>query len=262
VIIRPEGDQLEFYAQEDHAYSAMTIARQFGGNGYVDCGGDENTLELIRRHDIGWKPYDASPMIDSEGQPRDFRHMPAPVMTLIWKECVKQAYLLEGNYGYAVVSGHFSRLARQALHSNHRPAEDIFFFQQFLAEQEKGPINIPFRESGDMRHFVRKWGAILQASDTISVFMLTSSDTQPMMKTAPIRLAAKRSQPLVELELFLEAPRRISLRPWPFRLQKVLVQLRCRVLPRRPYASDEDLQETYALAPEEWRDYEIWPMGD
>ncbi len=248
MIIRQEKNSLEFYTQIDHAAAAAALANHL----QPSHNSRELVAETIRLHDVAWKEVDEKPTVLEDGRPRDFLNMAAEVAVLTWTRSIKEVLENLGELSALVVSQHFSRLAQGALGSGSRSSNDEALFETFLNQQG----NLRQRLGPQSAEAVEEMASYLHLFDTITVFMLTSSDSHSDMRMKPIPFSLNGCGAM-PLQLQWCSRRGIQVDPWPFDSASIALDVPCRILPARRYADDEDLQQAFQNAPLECREYTI-----
>lgn len=89
MILRDQGDTLRVVTQTDHAHWAYLLLSAWPA--LADHPRRAAILRATRQHDRGWQGIDASPVVDDEGRPHDFRSLPSGLREEVWKQTVDRA---------------------------------------------------------------------------------------------------------------------------------------------------------------------------
>lgn len=88
MILRDQGDTLRVVTQTDHAHWAYQLLSAWPS--LAEHPRRDAILQATRQHDRGWQGIDASPVVDSDGRPHDFRSLPTPLREDVWKQTVER----------------------------------------------------------------------------------------------------------------------------------------------------------------------------
>ena len=86
MILRDQGDTLRVVTQTDHAHWGYLLLSAWPALG--DHPRRAAILRATRQHDRGWQGIDASPVIDENGRPHDFRSLPTFLREDVWNQTV------------------------------------------------------------------------------------------------------------------------------------------------------------------------------
>jgi len=252
MIVRSEHGQLWLTEQTEHARLAAELVDCWGGV----CAPVE-PREPVRLaaalHDAGWAEADARPLVNPEtGRPYSFLDIPQDVHVAAHTRTVRRARQA-APYAGLLTSLHSAGLYRDRYgylpHIPSRPVAPQWraAVDRFLAEQDavQAELTAALRPDPAVLQTHYRW---FQLWDMLSLYccMLTPAGT-------PVRLlcAVPRAPGGEEIAFYLRGTDGVSFEvdPWPFHVEQITLRWPARVLPDRPYRSDEDLQADYAKAP-------------
>jgi hypothetical protein len=104
MIVRHAGDSLLLITQPDHAALARTIMERWTADGLPESPRRESILRAVGRHDNGWEPVDAAPIVLAGGRIADFVVAPGEVRRGVWPRGV--ASLENDPWAAALVAQH------------------------------------------------------------------------------------------------------------------------------------------------------------
>ena len=135
MIVVDLGDRYQFVTQPDHADLAGQFADHWGGD--VDRPAPfESLVVAAYRHDVGWEAYDHRPRLDDDGEPVDFRGMPADPWVPLYEEGIDAVVDLDP-YAGLLVSLHGAGLRNQRYGLSPEWPETPPEFEAFVEREER-----------------------------------------------------------------------------------------------------------------------------
>lgn len=228
VIVQSQPPDLLLIAQPDHAGLAADLMTAWV-DGPSKRPRADDLLLAIREHDNGWREPDALPQVDPDGRPYDFIQGPVPVRQGVWPRGVGR--LSHRPYAAALVAQH----ALTIYEGNRANLTWQPFFAALGAERDR--LLKDAGASGDSaRQAFHEDYAFLRLGDLLSLTFCNGW---------------KDAADYGGFRATLEGTT-LSITPDPFGGAAVPLKVRSRRIPDRRYASDGDLQDTLAAAPDSW----------
>jgi hypothetical protein len=226
VIIRRRGTGLLAITQPDHARLAGVFAEAWR---------PPSGLSLVaasHRHDDGWIEWETAPTIDDQGRPHDFLTIPMAERVAIYSRGID---LLAHSDLYAglLTSMHFSRLLAEGLGPLRGDARRIA--ESFLAEQVAWDVRAR-RDLGEPLGVEADY-LVLRAVDYLSLLACM----RPIAELDGTRITATMALGLHN--------GRVSLDPYPFGVDELVVSVPARGLGVTNFKDDEDYRAALAAAP-------------
>ncbi|MEF8852617.1 MAG: DUF3891 family protein [Haloarculaceae archaeon] len=135
MIVADLGSRYQFVTQPDHAALAGQFADHWGGAA-ARPEPFESLVIAAYHHDVGWEAYDRRPRLDDDGDPVDFRDMPADPWIPLYADGIEAVVDLDP-YAGLLVSLHGAGLRNQRYGLSPEwpatPAE----FEAFVAGEER-----------------------------------------------------------------------------------------------------------------------------
>ncbi len=277
MIRREAPDAYWLVTQHDHALLAGRLIREVGGSFTRPPRFDE-TAAATDLHDSGWPEHDDHPTLNPQGLPLDVFEVSRPIAMAVWAGSARRA-AEHGPYAQMLVSMHVLSLSAYAV-SNDTPGRHEHFdagsatqrqlverfeinkFQHAQIELQETlrrklgmsldrPLEVGLAEPGVDRgeDELRQAFRLLQAMDLISLAICCTepptrhtNDVHTSTGARPTRLSMRRTGSDV------------TVWPWPFAEPVVQVEVPYRAVPKRAYASQDELDAVYQAAPvERWQ---------
>lgn len=135
MIVVDLGDRYQFVTQPDHAELAGQFADHWGGD--VDRPAPFESLAVAAYlHDVGWEAYDRRPRLDDDGEPVDFRGMPADPWVPLYEEGIDAVVDLDP-YAGLLVSLHGAGLRNRRYGLSPEWPETPPAFEAFVEREER-----------------------------------------------------------------------------------------------------------------------------
>lgn len=265
MILRDQGDTLRVVTQTDHAHWAYRLLSAWPDLG--DHPRRHAILEATRQHDRGWQGIDASPVVDSDGRPHDFRSLPTPLREEIWKQTVERTRWpsesptsVDGAMSLwteMLIAQHAWRIHRPGpsrLPGSSQHAEEHLPLATLLAAERQNRLEWILQRLEDLRPLLRleapeqdlenddSW---VRALDLLSLVVCDDwSETQVFTLAMPRAEEVPRK---IRFKADFESGRLI-LDPNPLR-GTIRIPLRCREVQKTCFSSDSEWALTLARAP-------------
>jgi uncharacterized protein DUF3891 len=236
--------------QPSHSWVSGQLARAWGNERFGALERYEEVCLAAEQHDLGMGPWDADPERNPHtGLPYSFTEMPIARHLQQWRDGPRRL-LVQSRYASLLVSMHGSRLQRRR-DLNRLPEAQAAAIRDYLTEQTAFQdaliASLEVRPEQLERHHQLLWiWDFLSLALCLDWPPITAHDVPSA--TAP-----------VELELAAgDAPRRLTLAPWPFRGETLTARCEGRRL-HGPYGSDEEMRRALDEAPWETIEFELAP---
>jgi len=113
MIVTPNGSNLRFVTQVDHAHFAAELGRLWRKDGMPEHPRRASLLLAVREHDNGWQEADAAPSVDPHtGHPIDFLHLPDRDRFDVWQRGVERMRSTDV-WAALLIGRHAAHLARR-----------------------------------------------------------------------------------------------------------------------------------------------------
>jgi hypothetical protein len=240
MIVREIQDEFWLFDQRDHSALCGRMAELWGAPPFRPVPAAIQRAADI--HDSGWPEWDRVPRLDPEaGRPHPYSHMPGADYHEIWERGLARGWA-EGATAGLLVSlhamrffGHKTRPEDRALHAEQRGRQSAALRQLQAASDDVEALPEPFAA----------WHAWMFFWDGLSLFLCEGWDS-PWTHALP---TGDGREVEVRVER-LDDPGpggRVRIVPFPFR-DRFGLQAKARVVPARPYATQEELDSVLARA--------------
>jgi hypothetical protein len=270
MIRHTQGDAFLLIAQHDLALLSGTFAERVGNGMFAPPSPFQPVVDGIALHDCGWPVHDEqAPTLNPKGIPLHVLESPMAVATRVWAESVKRATEKGNPYTALLVSLHVTALSTFAQSQGwipheraNSPAEHFMLnkFQQQQFEIQEGlrkqlgmrtdlPLQNGLAEPGvdeaeDLLIFNYN---LLKTMDRISLDLCCSEDLFPQIED----VYPRPGESPVTIKVRHTGPGSMELSPWPFASERLELEVPCRRIPAKSYASDEAFRDVYRAAPVE-----------
>jgi hypothetical protein len=231
MIVRRDGTDWLIMTQPDHAALAGHLMQAWRADGFPDRPTRARVLRALREHDDGWRETDAAPLIDAEGNPCDYIHVPLALRQGIWPRTV-DALAAGDPYVAALVAQHAVTVYRR-FHAD--PAWQDFFTQMGQRRDDLVARVLTQANAGAPGSY---------DSFLLDYAMLGTGDL-----FSQVFCNGWRDPYLIEGYQAILRDNRLTISPDPFDGATVALDVVARRIPARTYASDQDLRDTLAQAP-------------
>lgn len=253
MIISERGDKLVLVHQDDHGVLAGEYVRHWGNEQFEAPSPLEDVYYATRHHDRGWKQADSQPLYDEESKgPRNFLNRATEEHVSFYSGAVDE--LIEENpYAGLLVSLHWTGLYRKRWGMAGWRVDAEGEEQQYLnrvVEEAEGRWAEVKRSAWDPAQGSRPdfeqrlWHnyKLLQCWDILSLYVARRFfETESLtIENVPLSVGGEE----VNLQLKPLGDGRASLDPFPFAGASFVAEVKAREIPRREYASQQDVADT------------------
>ncbi len=246
----------------DHARLAGAFAEKWGNDTFTSPHPRRQVLEGIATHDDGWALRDAAPQIVRSGLPAafstelvgkysafeeinlaDYIAVRERAVAVVAASC-PYAGLLVSLHTYNLLT---DRADRSTIAPDQLPLLDAFLDRQRTLQQElhaKIDADPTLSEAEKSRPRIQEHFRLLQATDNLSLLSCVDY-AQPANLLHALPTTGESTEVAVERI----APRHFRLTPWPFVEPELTFTLPARHIAQKVFASAEQLQQLYAVAP-------------
>jgi hypothetical protein len=228
MIVQRFETELVLIRQSDHAALAGHLMEAWQAGGLPANPRRDAILLATATHDNGWVEVDGAPTIDGEGQPVDFITSPLAVKQGVWPRTV-DALAQDDFYAAALVAQH-----ALTVYSDYREKPE---WQGFFAAMAERRTVLLGRAGPAAAAAIDNDYRFVRMGDILSL-IVTGGWRQPYEHDG--RQLARTGETL-------------TVTPDPFGGATVAIALPARRIPRRRYASDEDLRAAFHAASVEWQ---------
>ena len=266
MIRHRRGNEFLLVAQHDHALLSGQFVTHIGNGRFGPPRPYQETVDGISLHDCGWPLHDEHPTLNGKGLPLHVLESPMPIAITVWSESARRAGEKDPYTGL-LVSLHVMALSSIAQtndrtpHERFKDARDLFDlnkFQHRQAElQEALRRRLGMRTDVPLCHGLAKTGVepdedlllfnynLLKLCDRLSLDLCCS---EPLFETIedvyPSPGAATQT-----LSLGHPGAGAMTLKPWPFNVDRLEYDVPCRRVVALPFADEREFQSAYAAAP-------------
>jgi hypothetical protein len=264
MIRRDSGRDYLLITQTDHAAVAGELASHCGNSRFSKP--SPVVIAATKLHDSGWPLHDDAPTLSDRGIPLDVFEVPRSIALKVWAASADRAAGADP-YAGLLVSLHSLSLsihadvpvAKQPVFDV-RKMHDQFAVNKFqhreIERQEQLRRALGFDMTLSLKHGLADAGAsprddqlrfdfhLLQAMDLISLCLCCTKP--PMEKTNDVLRNPTASPTKLRLSKSLDGI--VHVDPWPFDQKRIDLQVPCRRVDARPFASQEEFLVAYANA--------------
>jgi hypothetical protein len=233
MIVRRDGADWLLISQPDHAGLAGRVMEGWRADGFPERPTRARVLRATRDHDMGWREEDAAPRVSPAGDPVDFVAAPLDVRQGVWPRAL-DTLAPEDPYVAALVAQHAITVYRRF---SGDPAWRGFFTRlearrddlvaQAMTEPAAGPGTEPVAFGSFLLDYT-----MVGLGDLLSL-IFCNGWPEPY---------------LIERYQAILRDNRLTISPDPFDGATIALDVVARRIPARPYASDQDLRDTFARA--------------
>jgi hypothetical protein len=269
-MIRREtnADSFILITQHDHAVLSGQLAEHFGNARFAKPEPYASTILGTQMHDCGWPLHDDRPTLNRAGLPIDVFESTLPIALKVWTAAAERAAAADP-YAGLLVSLHVMALsvfvssgtmpvsnaktgdmaAQFEMNKfQHREVERQENLRRRLSLRTDLPLKYGLSQNpidvGELR--LRANFKLLQAMDRLSLAVCC---TKPPFAIAQVYPSPDR--PAIDLRLERDDAVALVVDPWPFAddLDRLMLAIPCRRIPRRTYSDDAEFHRIYAEAP-------------
>lgn len=244
MVLRRDGEGAIAIGQPSHAWLSGQLARA-----WADPPEPVEAVWLAaEQHDIGMAEWDLAPTLNTEtGLPHSFMEMPLDVHLALWSAAASKLVAQSANAAL-LVSMHGTALYEMRDLDRMEPA-DADKVRRFFAERRAEQDGL-LRMLGRSREEVRPGQRLVWALDYLSLALCL--DWAPtVVRGAPLAGGER------DLRIEPAGERRVTVDPWPFAADSVVVRCEGRRL-AGGYSDEAEMRAALAAAPVIPISWEIW----
>jgi len=235
MIVRETESDLYLITQPDHAVLAAEIMTSWKHNGWPDHPRRDLVETATLHHDCGWKEVDASPRTDPvTGMPFSVFNLPLGERHAVWYRGVERTAEMDPYIG-ALVAHH-----AVTVYSRFNEVSEWHRFFQDMREMRKEHL----AKSGLDMDTLEADYAIVALGDRASLVFCFATPESSILGYDLRLTGAAEAAPDGELD-----GGRLVFSPDGFEGGESEISVIARQIPKRPFASDEDLAAALATAP-------------
>lgn len=269
MIRRNHSDCFLLIPQNDHAALSGLIATTWGNDDWPSPVPLKEVLLAIHFHDAGWPMHDEKPTINSDGVPTTFYEMEPRLDLRLWCSSIAGATAQGGPMAGLIVSWHFASLAdslpvnpedeetQNALTDfrNTQYARRREFCRELSLSSSLAEIP-PIPEKDDDRMVVYNY-CILRVCDWISL-VLCDNELPSFIRNSPPDLDPDGRH---QLRTHWIEPAQLGVAPWPFKVDRLSLSVQGRLVAKKKYEDNGELQKAYEEAEVETLPFLLCPSG-
>lgn len=250
------GEQLLAIRQTDHAFLAAFFAREWGNERFAKPQPNVSFCLAVAEHDNGWADWELQTTLDPKTHlPFSFMSIPTEAHIAIYRRGIERLVKTD-HYAALLATMHAAELydraratmpgysAKYVKTTETQVVGD--FVQQLRLQQLR--LKTDLRANPAMRAYAEEQqlkanAARLEVMDRLSLHFCMNPEQDMMLDAVPVNDAGEET----DIELHSEGGA-ISMAPYPFRRDPLSFSIMARRLPKRIYASDQDLRKSLASA--------------
>lgn len=261
MIVAEYQDYFRTITQSDHADLSGQLAAKWGNNQFIRPEPYISFVTMAGVHDNGWWGWDMSPKITEDGRPMNFYQIDRDEWATGNGVGIDN-YSPRDSYGGLVLNMHFTGLAQQryGTEPSMKARTDVPVIARFVKEREAQASDLKKRlqASVEMSDYVSQeklWHNYLlqQVMDRFSLYFCCDYPIESS-SMEPVPTSWDKSTK-INLDPINEGT--VTVSPYPFAETPLRVAVRGRLITKRKYETDADLQEEYLNAPRRMFEFEI-----
>ena len=259
IIREPRDGETTVVGQTDHSRFVGQLAAHWGNDRVARPDPWESVVRAAIYHDYGWITYETNPLVNEEtGRPYKFLELPLKERQLdSYQWCIDWMQATDP-YSALIISRHRTGLwkgrygfikhpaGRYDLHK--LDARILELIERNEAWQEKTLQSIDERARKNLPANYQ----MMQVWDLLGLYFCCQEPYEDYIDPIPTRDGAG-----VRMTMQPVGERKVRFDPYPFDEPELRVQLACKKLPNRSYASTAEFREAYFRAPNELLEYHI-----
>ena len=283
MVVAEGPNEYILYMQNDHGDLAGQFASHWGNDRFAPLKPRGSMVFVAEAHDNGWWHWDINPEVDEQGVPITFRRTPRERLYEFINKGIDNI-LQKDLYAGLIASIHHAGLPQHRYGTLPAvPRRQDEHTMKFINEREPFNQELIARvatmkeyDGANSKDFIWFNYRMMQVFDRLSLFFCcnydletaTTSESQSqgdkdygrafyrsIIDSTPVRFG----QEDIELALRPVGKTRLVVDPYPFDVSPLKVTVRGRRLPRRPFRSQEEFQETYTRQTRETFEYTLVP---
>jgi hypothetical protein len=268
MVGRYDDSHLLLVLQVDHSRVAGLLAAHWGNDEFVQPRPFDSMVVAAQEHDSGWWDWEIKPTLNEDGYPPDYigsvRHLGGTVWLDFYRHGIARVAEQDLYAGY-IVSMHGDGLLTQGMgllpnmpdYTSQPPV------QKFLAEQKQVRTDLlaqirrqpEYREVATDDHLWTNY-KLMEVYDQLGQFVCNrypfnsaarKNGPGNTLSNVPVPVAPGRDD--VTLTVDVQDETRAIVRPYPFDVDPLVIPFQGRLVPDRPYASQEEFLPYFYKAP-------------
>jgi len=277
MIRRQVQDDLTLVTQHDHAQLAGTLATHVGNRSFDTPSRHESWTRGVSLHDCGWPLHDDAPTLNSAGRPRDVFESTPAIGLKVWQVSADRAESIDP-YAGLLVSLHSLSLSIMACSPNTGGKQEHFdqsdphvrfainkFQHREIERQEQLRGTLGLRTDIPLLHGLADPGVDgrddtltyhfrwLQALDLMSLALCCTEVPTKYSNDVHVKPNGKA----VRFSMIRKNSTTLVVTPWPFDVPGIELEVPCRHVPDRAYATEAELHDAIRQAPPNTLDVSI-----
>jgi Protein of unknown function (DUF3891) len=283
MVVAEGPDEYILYTQNDHGDLAGQFAAHWGNETFSPLKPRDSMVFVAEAHDNGWWHWDINPEVDDQGVPITFRRTPRERLYDFINQGIDNL-LAKDLYAGLIASMHHAGLPqhrygtlpavprRQDEHTQKFIQERELFYKELMAKV----ATMKEYEGVSSSNYLWFNYRMMQVFDRLSLFFCcnfdlekaTTSESQSQqdkdygrafytstINATPVRFGERDT----DLRLTPVSKTKLKVEPFPFDESPLKVSVRGRVIPRRPYKTQEEFRDVYRRRPREVFEYTLVP---
>jgi Protein of unknown function (DUF3891) len=283
MVVAEGPNEYILYAQNDHGDLAGQFAAHWGNETFSSLKPRSSMVFVAEAHDNGWWDWDIKPEVDDQGVPITFRRTPRERLYQFINKGIDNLFEKD-LYAGLIASMHHAGLPQNRYGTLPAvPRRQDEHTQKFIRERESFNQDLmakvqTMKEYDGLNSTDYLWFnyRMMQVFDRLSLFFCCNFDLEkatasesPSQDDKDYGRAFYRStinptptrfgQEDIELSLTPVGKTKLQVEPFPFDESNLKVSVRGRIIPRRPYRSQEEFQDVYRRQPRDTFEYVLVP---
>jgi hypothetical protein len=281
MVVAEGPNEYILYAQNDHGDLAGQFAAHWGNENFSPLKPQNSMVLVAEAHDNGWWHWDINPAVDDQGVPITFRRTPRERLCEFISIGINN--ILEKDlYAGLIASIHHAGLPQHRYGTLPAvPRREDEHTTKFIRQRESVNKDLIERIAGMKEYdgvnssdFIWFNYRLMQVFDRLSLFFCCNFDLETAttaeshsqedkesgrafyrstINPAPARFG----EPDSEISLTPLDKTRLMVDPYPFDQAPLKVTVRGRVVPRRPYKTQEEFRDVYRRQTRETFEYTL-----
>ena len=257
IVRKSPAGSLTLIGQTDHSRFVGQLAAHWGNRDFATPAPYDSVVRAATYHDYGWLQYETRPLTNPEtGEPYPFLGVPMTERQLAGYQWALDWMADIDPYSGLVVSMHRTGLWQGRYGKIKHPAGRYNLtalspeVQAFITHNEKRQQEL--RGSVDAKGIGTNY-RLMQVWDLLGLYFCCQEPYEDCIDPVPTGFGGEgrrmTMQPVGE--------RKVRFDPYPFAEPRLRIQLSCKRLPERKYASAAEFRQAYFRAPNELLEYEL-----
>jgi hypothetical protein len=255
LFVAKSNGKLRIISQQDHADFAAQFAAHWGNSSFSVPRPYESMIIATGEHDNGWWEYDLRPLVDENGEPINFFHVPRELHSKFYKNGIDRV-IGQDKYAGLMVVMHTIGLFNERYGTDKGPIPPPFLmddprYKDFLKtmESERKELLTKLESSEEFKTFsaadmIWRNYRLLQVFDRLAIhFCWVDEPSDGSIFPVPSNEEKVKQADDVELNITKIDRNTFSMSPYPLDDDFLLVSLRARYVPDRKYVDHNDFRK-------------------